>query len=142
MNPFKGIIIQVLSNGQPLKLYDDPDAAEIEDERTRHHYVEAITDATFAVKVMLTTEFELDPLRPNDNVNIEMNLDGQDTSWSFKATRANIEGDLLKGTPGGHTFGGASHFCPALGQWMRSDFAFGKLETSIMTCDYPFFKFS
>ena len=130
MSPFTGIIVQIISNGQPLKLYDDPDAADLEIDYTRHHYVEAITGANFSVKIMLTTEFKLHGLRPQDGVRIDINLDGQERYQWYHLTREKIEEDLLEGKPGGCRFNGSSHFCPRAGEWMESSYTFGRLDIS------------
>ena len=42
MDHFQGITAEIISDGRVLKLYDDPDAAENEDNDARHHYVEAV----------------------------------------------------------------------------------------------------
>lgn len=131
MDPFQGIIVQVLSNREPVDLYDDPDAAENEHERTRNHYVEAVTGAKFMVKVMLTTDFNLYHLRPEDAIRIRMNLDGRQVSWYRDVPRDEIEKNHLRGEPGCHTFEAVTHFCHRTGQWMRSDFVFGELKTSM-----------
>ena len=50
MDTFQGITTEIISNGQVLKLYDDPDAAESEENRSRQYYVEAVAGSTFQVK--------------------------------------------------------------------------------------------
>ena len=131
MDPFKGVMIQVLSNGQILTLHDDPDAAEVEDERTRNHYIEAVTDATFTVKVKLTSQFSLDGLRDLDAVEIRLNLDGQPLDWTGTKTRTEIESNLLKGRPAIQEFTRAIQYCHQSDRWIEGDYAFGKLEISI-----------
>ena len=81
MSPFDGIIVQVLCNGQCLELYDDPDDDKVENERTCHHYIEAVPGATFGVRVMLTTEFDTDGLRWLDAVRLSFDLGGMDNVW-------------------------------------------------------------
>lgn len=127
MDPFQGIVIQVISNGQPLELYEDPDAAEIENDCIRQQYVEAVAGSTFSVKVMLTTEFNIHQLRGVDGVNIALKIDGQGIEWASLLSRANIEADLLRGRPGGTTFNNVMEFCPKSGRWIKSDLMFGKL---------------
>lgn len=77
MNAFQGIVVQVISNGQVLDLYNDPDPADTDDGRTQLHYVEAVTGAKFAVRVMLTTEFHFYDLRPCDGVDVSLSIGGQ-----------------------------------------------------------------
>ena len=130
MDPFKGIEIQILS-GQALKLYDDPDAHEIEDDRTRQLYVEAITGATFSVKVTLTNKFDISALRPTDAIRISLNLDGR-CSCGYHFSRADIESNRLRGQVTESTFAGHRQCDAKTGQWTRSDFSFGALELSTL----------
>ena len=131
MDPFKGIVVQIISNGELLDLYDDPDAADNDDDNnTRQHYVEAMTDATFTVKVLLTTAFQLYSLRSMDAVKIRLNLDGNGVEHFIELSRKEIEEELLKGKPGGYDFTTSSDFCLRSGRWMQSEFKFGKLDIS------------
>ena len=130
MDPFKGIIIQIISNGEALDLYDDPDAADIVDDHTRQHYVEATTNATFTVKVMLTTGFQFYHLRSMDAVCVSLNLDGNEGYYFIDWSRKEIEENLMRGKPGVFEFTGSNDFCPRTGRWMESKFKFGKLDIS------------
>jgi len=132
MDPFQDIVVQVISNGKILDLYDGPDVAKTNDGRTRQHYIEAITGASFSVKVMLTTEFKLYDLRSTDAVRVTMNVDGQPTRKVNYLTRRQLERKLLRGKPGECIFTGVNYFCPRAGLWMQSDYTFGKLETSTL----------
>lgn len=131
MDPFQGIIIDVLSNGQILDLYDDPDVATARNARTRQHYVEAIDGASFSVRVLLTTEFDLYDINPTDAIEVVVILGGQKCSTTQHLPRQQLESMLLRGKPGEFSFTGLTYFCPRAGQWIRSDYAFGRLETSI-----------
>lgn len=102
------------SNGQLLELYDDPDADEVENEYTYNHYIEAVTGATFQVKVMLTTQFELHGLRNNDVAYVALDVDGQPLLYN-KISRADLEERLLAGKPGTVSFESYLSFCPKRG---------------------------
>ena len=130
MDPFRGIIVQVLSNGKILKFYDDPDATEIGDHRTRQHYIEAVTGATFEVKVLLTNEFDLGQLEPNDAVWVELEFDDWHRNWYRYLTRRELERNFRQGLPGTYNFSSISHFSGETGQWISSDFSFGNLVLS------------
>ena len=103
MDPFKGIEVQILSNGKTLKQYDDPDADEVKDDRTRQQYVEAITGATFSVKVILMNKFDISALRPTDAIRISLIPDGQ-CSFGYNLSRAEIASDRLRGQLTERTF--------------------------------------
>ncbi len=129
MDPFQGIVVQILSNGQSLTLYDDPDSDDVTDGDSRRRYVEATTGATFSVRVTLTTEFNLYHLRPLDAIRITLNLDGN--NWKISLSRKRIEGHFLLGQPYEYTWSRITQFCPTTGQWITSELTFGKLEISI-----------
>ena len=122
MDHFKGILVQVIANGELLDLYDDPDAADVDDNRTRQYYVEAITGATFKVEVNLLTEFGLYSEQGTDAIRVSMNIDGLGRNWFCELRLKDIERRLLKGQPGGHTFYGPNEFDPRTKKWVRSDF--------------------
>lgn len=133
MGPFEGVIIQVISNGEYLDFYDDPDAVDVEIDCTRQHYVEAVTGASFAIKVILTSDFKLDGLRRKDAVEVAVEIDGQRTRWAFDFAKGDLEEMFLRREPGISNFTGATIFCQRTAQWMESDFSFGMLELSIQS---------
>ncbi len=131
MDPFQGIIVDVLSNGEILDLYDDPDVATASSDHTRQQYVEAVDGATFSVRVLLTTEYKLYHLKPTDAVEVTITVDGQRITTSNYCTRQELESMLLRGKPEELVFTGETHFCSRAGQWMQSDYTFGKLKISM-----------
>ena len=57
---WKGVTVEVISEGEVLDFYHDPDEdPNTIDPTTRRRYVEAVTDAVFKVRVALTAEFPL-----------------------------------------------------------------------------------
>ena len=111
-----------------MELYDDPDA--VVDKRTRSHYIEAVTGATFKIKVMFTTDFELYHLRRHDAIYVWMRLDAEKEGKALCLKRENLEQDLLKGQTGYVMFESRTAFLPETGSWKRSDYSFGELEIS------------
>lgn len=130
MDPFQGIVVHVISNGQILDFYDDPDETTPDNDRTRQHYVEAVTGASFSVRVLLTTEYMFYDLEPTDAVQVTMRPDRQNVYKNKYLERRKVESILLGGKPGEYNFTGQKYFCPRTEQWMQSDYAFGKLEPS------------
>lgn len=130
MDPFQGIEVQIVSNGQVLKLYDDPDFAETSAERTKQHYIEAVNDATFKVTVILKNEFNFHNLKPTDAVQVALELDGQGDKRSKHFIRRETEPILLQRRSDRRSFDGMSHLCPTTGRWLRGDYSFARLETS------------
>ena len=130
MDPFNGIIIQVISNDNALRFYNGPETAENEDVYTRQRYIEAVTGATFWVKIMLTNEFDTGPLDNEDGVQVLINFDGLDPSWHQHLTKYELERGSRQGLPRIFEFKDISHFSPETGTWMRSAYTFGSLQMS------------
>ena len=79
MDPFRGIIIEVISEGQNLPLYDDPDIAEHEDAPDPYHqfrYVEATPGAKFEVVIRLTPQFPILDPGPGEGIKYSVRYDG------------------------------------------------------------------
>ena len=132
MDPFQGIAVEIVSNGQALDLYDDPDASEIEEGHSRHHYVEAVAGSTFEVKVILTSNFKFYGLSAQHAVLIEIEIDNSLYDGIY-CQMGGLRKSFLRGQTDGHTFSGSEHFCNETGEWMLSDYSFGDLVLS-MSC--------
>ena len=132
MDHFKGITAQIVSNGQVLNLYDDPDAAGIEDNFSRHHYVEAVAGSTFQVKVSLRPQFNIRKLDAQHAALIQLKIDGN-INTSVYCTTGLLQYEFSRGQVGGHTFTGPKQFCKETGQWMLADYSFGNLVLSRLT---------
>ncbi|KAF6237271.1 hypothetical protein HO173_004740 [Letharia columbiana] len=128
MDHFQGITAQIISNGQVLDFYDDPDAPEIPESRARHHYVEAVAGSTFQVKVNLTHRFNSCGMKAEDAVKISVVPDGNNRGGrAIKYTKKLLRESFSRVYLRSHTFTGPKHFCKETGQWMQSDYSFGNL---------------
>lgn len=133
MDHFQGITAQIISNGQVLDFYDDPDAPEIPESRARHHYVEAVAGSTFQVKVNLTHRFNSCGMKAEDAVKISVVPDGNNRGGrAIKYTKKLLRESFSRVYLRSHTFTGPKHFCKETGQWMQSDYSFGNLVLSIL----------
>ena len=131
MDQFKGFLVQVISNGQILESYDDPERTDNEDPYQRQRYIEAVTGATFAVKVIITDQFDFCHISRKDGVAAELSVDGNDWGHSCYITRGESEECFRRGKPYTHTFDEFTHFSDKTGQWMRSEYAFSALKLSM-----------
>ena len=127
---WKGVTVQVISKGKVLDFYHDPD----EDPNsispmTRQRYVEAVTDATFKVRIALTADFPLYCLEIDDAVRVSIKYDGQ-RAWYTDLSTTEIVRARNRGLPAEHTFARISHYCNDSHQWTSGDTTFGALATS------------
>ncbi|KAL9075129.1 MAG: hypothetical protein Q9161_001815 [Pseudevernia consocians] len=128
MPPFRGLSVQVITQDGPLKLHHDPDDDPSSEPRTRQRYIEAVTEATFSVKISMHTGFELHTLGLHDAVKITISYDDQKPSWHTHLTRAWIVYEWSKGKPAEYTFSRISHFCQETRQWKQGVTSFGALH--------------
>ena len=131
MDSFKGILVQVISNGQILQSYEDPDASNNEDPFQRRQYIEAVTGATFAVKVIFTDQFDLCHISRKDGIMVDLSIDGFDWGHGYYQTREDLEREFRKGTPFTYNFDEFTHFSDKTGQWMKSEYSFSALKLSM-----------
>ena len=96
MNPFEGVIVLVISNGQILKLFDDNDSDDYEDRYTRQRYIEAVTGSTCVIRIMFTNKFKLDDLKPDDGVAPWLNIDGGAYHRAKYISRNELDTKFLK----------------------------------------------
>ena len=123
---FENIKVEVISNGQSLPFYDDPDGTENVKQCTRQNYIEAVTDATFSVKVTLNEAFEMGHC---DIAAISMSFDGGGNEVTGNVNR----GSGLKNRPLRDRqviFSSVPHFWQSSGQWMHGKLCFGQLTMS------------
>lgn len=133
MDHFQSITAEIISNGQVLNLYDDPDAAEVEESHARHYYVEVVAGSTFQVKVDLTPQFNFYKMKPEHAVKIRVEIDGiRDTARARTITKRDLQRKSSQGGTVSHTFKSLRHFCKETGQWMRGDYSFGNLVLSML----------
>ena len=130
MDPFQGITVEIVSNGQALDHYDDPDGSEIEEGHSRHHYIEAVAGSTFEVKVILTSDFCFYRLDSQHAVLIRVEIDSSLKDAAY-CKMERLRKSFSRGRTDGHTFSGSEHFCKETGEWMLSDYSFGDLVLSM-----------
>ena len=133
MDHFQGITAEIISNGRVLKLYDDPEAAETEEGRSRYHYVEAMIGSPFQVKVKLTSQSNFYKMDHGHTVSILLKIDGRnDSSLVIHCTKNYLQGQFSRGESADLTFTGPTECCKETGQWMLNDYAFGNLVLSML----------
>ena len=130
MDPFQGITVEIISNDQALDLYDDPDASEIKEGYSRHHYVEAVAGSTFEVKVILASEFIMYRLGAQYAVLLRVEMDNSLRDATY-CPMQQVRKRLSRGQTDGHTFSGSKHFCNETGKWMLSGYCFANLVLSM-----------
>ena len=131
MDLFKGILVQVISNGQILASYDDPDTSDHEDPYQRQRYIEAVTGATFAVKVIITDQFDMCHTSREDGIAVSLRVDGFHWGDCYYRRREEVEELFRKGTPCTFPLNNFTHFSDKTGQWMRSQYSFSALKLSL-----------
>ena len=112
-----GIEVEVICNDQTLPIYDDPDWADTETPYSRQNYVEAITGATFVVKVTLTETFGLGGC---DGVKALLGFDGNKETRHFHLMRHGSS----------YRFTGFEQYDPQARQWRKDEFGFRNLATN------------
>lgn len=130
MDPFEGIVVQIVSDGRVLDFYDDPDLPDVDNGRTRQQYVEAVTGSTFCVRITLTRDFPLYQLQDVDAVLYSINFDGEPQTRRNHSTVKSLRSNWLRNEPAGHTLRTIRYICPRTGEWVRSQYAFGDLKLS------------
>lgn len=116
---FHGIKVEVISNDQTLHMYNDPDIAENRDPQKCRYYIEAVTGATFSVKISLTPEYEQGPC---DAVRIKIQFDDNGAGFYRDIETYSISRKAV--------FSSLSQYCHQTHQWRKGTLSFGKLEIS------------
>ncbi|KAL8693643.1 MAG: hypothetical protein Q9218_001553 [Villophora microphyllina] len=123
MAKFQSATFEIISEGQSLPIYDDPDADDLQDRFTRQKYVEAVTGATFEVKVTLDPSFDLTGC---DAVRMSVRFDNSGYNFiadiSHEDARLGIRRDARRDSE--------SRYNSKTGQWETAMFTFGKLDIS------------
>lgn len=123
MDPFEGIDVEIISNGEVLTLYNDPDDEPSHNSRVRQRYIEAVTGATFEVKIHVDHRFSLLSLGKNDAVRATVQYDG-----TYTYGKSLLRDTHLGGVS--YTFTRIHNFCPETRQWKSGATTFGALTTS------------
>ena len=128
MDLFKGTLVQVISDGEVLNCYNDPGASDDENPYRRQQYIEAVTGATFAVRVVITDQFDWCKIGRKNGVTIALTVDGLDWGHGYCTTRDHIEDVWGAGGPFTCDFDQFTHFSDKTGQWMESEYSFNALN--------------
>ncbi len=127
MGPFSGLGIQVISAGKTLKLYSDPHDEPANEPRTRQRYIEAVTGATFKVKISLHKNFKLSNLKRSDAVRAVIYYDN-DNGWQHPFVVDDICSAWSKGRPAEYKFQFITKFDDASQQWKEGETIFSPLD--------------
>ena len=124
--PFRGVRVEVISNQQLLRLFNNPDTAGNDGPWTRQSYIEATTDSAFSVKVSLTKLFQMGPC---DAVRVQISFDGGEQSYFNEISRyPGLKKKPMKDRQ--VIFSNITHFCEDSGQRKSGQLCFGELVTS------------
>ena len=129
MDPFEGVHVDITSNGEILALYNDPDDEPSHDPRVRQRYIEAVTGATFEVKIGIDGHFDLFSLGRNDAVRASIHYDSTHRYGDYLLVDALLNRSRFGGYVS-RTFTHIHDFCPKIGQWKVGATTFGALVTS------------
>lgn len=122
MDLFKGIKVEVISNGLILPFYADGDAPDDHNPRERKHYVEATIGALFTIKVTLTNEFQFGE---SEVARVGISFDGDIFRYSMIKKKA-----WLLSRNESLPFSHFTNFCPVSSTWKQRAFIFGGLDIS------------
>ncbi|KAI4258817.1 MAG: hypothetical protein LQ352_001028 [Teloschistes flavicans] len=116
MTHFKEATFEVISGGKTLPMYDDPDGITEEDDWKTRRYVEAMTGATFEIKVTLDQSFHWASCAA---VRVTIYFDGH----------AGLFVDIdRKAVPATQTLATMLHYNPETRQWTHGRYMFGALD--------------
>lgn len=123
MAHFRGATFAVSTGGETCPMYNDPDANDREDLFEQHRYIEAITGATFKVKVTLDSGFEFGSC---DAIRFLFSFDNTYRDYYQDITRQ----DFLARKYCYASIDSVCRYCDKSGEWQRGSLSFGKLEIS------------
>lgn len=137
MDPFEGMHVEIISNGEVLTLYNDPDDEPSHDPRVRQRYIEAVTGAIFEIKIGVDGHLNLYSLGKNDAVRASIHYDSTHRYGDDLLVDALLNSSRFGGYVS-RTFTHIHDFCPKIGQWKVGATTFGALVTSEPTYE-PFY---
>ncbi|KAL9004113.1 MAG: hypothetical protein Q9188_003057 [Gyalolechia gomerana] len=121
MTTFRGATFEVISNHQQCPIYDDPAVHDDEDPFTRQKYIEAVTGATFTIKVTLDRKFDF---ASSDAVRISFTLDNISLLYYNDIQPLHFKSGLKRSAH----LERMKSYCPHTHQWQQGDLSFGKLD--------------
>ena len=114
-----GVTVEIISDGQSLPLYPDPDAGDNQGTEGSVQYVEAVTGAKFEIRLTLEKNFWWGGC---DFVEVIVKYDGDEIGWAYKIYN--------KGPKNSTSISQLVAWCPASNQWKSGYLSFGALQTS------------
>ena len=124
--------MKVISNGQTLEQFDDPDANEALGGTSRSRYIEAVTGAIFQVEVCLLDNYDTSHLKDKyDCVAVTIHLDGQERGREWFLYKAYINTERRAYRQPKVVLSTDNTVNPITGELLQGDLTFGKLLTSM-----------
>ncbi|KAL9587585.1 MAG: hypothetical protein Q9212_000162 [Teloschistes hypoglaucus] len=124
MAHFKEATFEIISGNESLPIYDDPDGTTEEDSEEIQKYVEAVTGATFEVKVTLDQSFYWDKC---DAVRVSIDFDGNPGVYRDIDRNAVL---VTKTEGSSARLVGMLRYHPESDQWTRGKYSFGALDVT------------
>ena len=121
MTSAHGIKVEVQTDGQGLRCYDDPDEAPNGKPGVVKKYIEAVTDATFKIGISLTRDFSFGKC---DGVKASFIMDGRDLAMCFISQKASYDMDRQPKM----VYTAPNEYCAASGTWRKGTWSFAKLN--------------
>ncbi|MCJ1306014.1 hypothetical protein MMC08_008832, partial [Hypocenomyce scalaris] len=116
-----GIKVEVQTDGQGLRCYDDPDEAPNGKPGVVKKYIEAVTDATFMIGISLTRDFSFGKC---DGIKASVVMHGRDVGMCFIPQKASYDMDRQPKM----VYTAPYEYCAASGKWRRCTWSFAKLN--------------
>jgi hypothetical protein len=118
MARLENITVDILVEGNPQPIFEDPNPEDNNKEKGNNFYVEVVDDARFTVQVSLNPDFEF---YHADGVRIYLSLDGRE-AWAHYLRRNSLEVLHSK------TITTHPNYNATTRQWQDEAFSFGKLR--------------
>jgi len=112
------VTVDILIDGKPQPIFEDPHPQDNNKGKGSYFYVEAVDDARFTVKVTLSSDFELFEA---DGATVWLSLDGR-KGWGHHLSRTSLS--YLRSA----TFWTQPNYNATARQWQDEAFSFGKLR--------------
>jgi hypothetical protein len=118
MAEHNNITIDILIDGEPQPIFEDPNPQDNNKAKGNNFYVEVVDDARFTVQVTLGHNFDMFDV---DGVLVYLGFDGK-AGWTHYLKRQDLQTHRSK------KFSTQPNYNAAAGQWQKEAFSFGKLH--------------
>ncbi|KAG8532033.1 uncharacterized protein KY384_003669 [Bacidia gigantensis] len=122
--------VQVLSDASVLTQYDDPEPDHELGSHEHSKYIEAVTESTFRLKVILHPTFNIHLLKHDDVVRTCFYFDDDNLGWCLDFERSYIDRCRASGQPAYREITQIHMKDLNTGKWLKGDLSFGALLTS------------